>query len=250
MHAAPTLSIDLSKSWTNSSVVINQINATADVLGHEGLFWQESTKSILRFGGDSYKTDEKKESVFGLAVADTANGGGSWSLLHSSTDVMWQHVTWPINPSFASSPTVGFVLGGYAQVGSSTTNSALLGLTLVNTTDDTYTTSYDVGPFSADGGVYMGAAQFVPSFGTGQGVVIFLGGRVFGGNTLYPMSQLTIYDVASKKWYTQTAVGDVPKARKTMCITGALGTNTSTYEMYVTSTPAFNTTAASLTILN
>jgi hypothetical protein len=81
-----------------------------------------------------------------------------------------------------------------------------------------------------------GAGQFVPSFGK-EGVMVMIGGVVPTNSwdtsgALRSMTNITIFDPETGSWYSQTATGDVPMARKNMCVVGAQSNNGSTYEMY------------------
>ena len=76
--------------------------------------------------------------------------------------------------------------------------------------------------------------HFVSLFDTGRRLVIYLGGlKLEGREEVIPMSTINVYDIASKQWYMQIAGGDVLSGRTEFCVTGAQGTNISTYEMYV-----------------
>lgn len=77
----------------------------------------------------------------------------------------------------------------------------------------------------------------MPGFGSGEGIVVLLGGIVFETQTMRSMAEIVVFDPATQQWYSQTATGDIPDVRRKICITGAQGTNTSTYEMYVRKTP-------------
>lgn len=46
------------------------------------------------------------------------------------------------------------------------------------------------------------------------------------------MSVITMYDIASGTWYTQTATGDIPPPRSEFCAVGAAGNNGSSFELY------------------
>lgn len=91
------------------------------------------------------------------------------------------------------------------------------------------------GAYSSSGMSTDGAAQFVPSFGKAE-ILVLLGGNAplssfDTGYELRPASNVTIYDPSSMLWYSQTATGDVPSTRSDMCIVGAQSTNLSTFEM-------------------
>lgn len=117
----------------------------------------------------------------------------------------------------------------------------LLEMTVVNTTTNTFERDTNIGTFSKTGGVDQADGHYVPSFG---GLVVFLGGIAYGtdvvGASLRSMSEINVYDPKTKKWFIQNASGDIPSGRKNFCITGAQGTNSSTYEMYVEPSPFSN----------
>lgn len=228
--------------------MVNQINKPLDIAAaaHPGLFWQESTHSILVFGANPYDTKSNFAIIWGLDVGSKADGDGSWSNIHTTTDSIWQSVTWPRSSSFAYTPTGGYALGGHTAAAGSSDTTMLLEMTVVNTTANTFEREADVGTFSTTGGVDQADGHYVPSFG---GLVVFLGGMAYGtgatGSSLRSMSEINVYDPKTKKWYIQSATGDIPAARKNFCITGAQGTNSSTYEMYVDLSPFFDTSLTS-----
>ncbi|CZT45257.1 uncharacterized protein RSE6_05552 [Rhynchosporium secalis] len=233
----PTRSIDLSKSWTTSSVVINQINRTGinaceRTIAKPGLFWQESTRSIIVFGGDTSNAGSKK-AVCGLKVRETL-GGESWYSVYGTNNPLWKTITWPRHPSFAYGPTESYALGGFTTTADSNVGSMLMSMTVMNKTTNLFEGQSDVGEFSQTGGVNQGEGHFIPSFG---GLVVFIGGVAYSngaiGSSLRSMSKIDIYNPSTQKWYSQSASGDVPSGRKTFCMTGAQGTNHSTYEIFV-----------------
>ena len=238
--AAPTLSIDLSNSWTTSSVAINQISKPPGISGktntyrHPGLFWQDSTKSIVVYGGDDYSgksSFDEPYTIWSFTPSSPSNGDGKWS----PTTGRLNDIIWPHNPSSVDTPNGGIVVGGYSVL--SGIALPLLNMTIVGKSNS-YTGSPDIGPF-VKGGVHYGSAHFVPSFGTGEGMIIYIGGATVPGagrrredsRVMLSMSTINMYDIASKQWYTQTAGGDIPSGRLLSCISGAQGANTSTYEM-------------------
>ncbi|KAL2066756.1 hypothetical protein VTL71DRAFT_2828 [Oculimacula yallundae] len=233
----PTRSIDLSKSWTTSSVVINQIDKSTTsacnrTISHPGLFWQESTRSILVFGGDT-TTSGTVKTACALTLGDSL-GSESWVQVYNSSDSIWKTITWPRQPSFAYSPTASYALGGFTKAAGDTTASMLMSMAVMNKTTGSFQAQSEVGEFSTTGGVNQGEGHFVPSFG---GLVIFIGGVAYSdavvGASLRSMSKIDIYNPSTQKWYTQSASGDVPSGRKNFCMTGAQGKNQSTYEIFV-----------------
>ena len=94
-----------------------------------------------------------------------------------------------------------------------------------------------------NGAVLGGRMQYIPTFGK-EGVLIALGGeprfptaRDLGPK--YPMSAVMIYDVATSRWFKQTATGahedQVPDQRLSFCMTGAQSNtdNSTSFELYV-----------------
>ncbi|KAF2188975.1 hypothetical protein K469DRAFT_684242 [Zopfia rhizophila CBS 207.26] len=48
-----------------------------------------------------------------------------------------------------------------------------------------------------------------------------------------PMSEIKLYDIANAKWYTQTATGDVPDARRRFCAGSTWAKDRSSYNVYL-----------------
>jgi hypothetical protein len=234
----PTLSIDLSRSWSTSSIIINAFNKPPGLgnFKHEALWWIPDISSFVVFGGTPYTTITDPYTTITNSVwslTPDGNGAGTWSEEIFPRD-FWQSVTWPCYGSIAASSTTGYILGGYAQYGN--TLGAITGMFALDLEDLGISTNIttDV-QYSSSGMSTDGAAQFVPFFGR-AGILVLLGGNAplssFDTNSLLkPMSNITIYDPSSKLWYSQTATGDVPASRRDVCIVGAQSTNSSTFEM-------------------
>ncbi len=80
-----------------------------------------------------------------------------------------------------------------------------------------------------------GVLLYVPA--GDSGLLVYFGGVTtsFTNNTMIPvpMSSINIYDIRSSKWYTQTAGGTVPWARRRFCAGAAWAPDKSSYNMYV-----------------
>jgi hypothetical protein len=95
-----------------------------------------------------------------------------------------------------------------------------------------------VGLYSESGMALAGSSQFIPLFGK-AGLIVMIGGAVptsswdtgGTGGPLRSMSNITIFDPYYQEWYSQTATGDVPAARRNFCLVGAMSINETTYEM-------------------
>lgn len=96
-------------------------------------------------------------------------------------------------------------------------------------------------------------AAFVPNFGD-QGFIVTVGGEspeteesfYEEGKFMTDMSTITLYDIASGAWYTQTATGDIPPPRSEFCAVGATSTDGSTFEMYAPHRSALRTQATDI----
>jgi len=227
---APTLSIDLSTSWNTSSVVVHQISKPLEIFGkasyrRPGLFRQNSTNSVVVYSGDDYSGNssfEKPYTIWRFTPSTPADGDGIWGPTIGRLD----NIVWPHHPTIADTPSGGFVVGGYSYTPK--TSNVLRNMTIVGKRN-TYTGSPNIGPFSAKG-LKKGSAHFVPNFGTGEGMIIYIGGANMDG-TPFPMSLIHMYDIASKEWYSQPATGDIPKDRVASCVTGGQDFKTNSYEM-------------------
>ena len=229
---APTLSIDLSKSWTTSSVVINEISKPAEMLGRASyrdpaLYWHDSAKSLLLFGGDDYADQTPYEDPRSLWSFTPDNGDGSWAI----TTLQSKDFRWTRRPAGANTLSGGVVVGGFNS--NFAPQTIFSNMTIIGNTGS-ITRNLDIGPFEMGGAAYV-KAQFIPNFGTGQGIIVYIGGLSQPGGadtkSLYPMSSIQMYDIGSKQWYTQTAGGDVPSGRWFHCMTGAQATGNRSYEM-------------------
>ncbi|CZT06570.1 uncharacterized protein RCO7_04319 [Rhynchosporium graminicola] len=193
--------------------------------------------SLYIEGGEYYITGAASYAdilyLCGLKVRETL-GGESWYSVYGTNNPLWKTITWPRHPSFAYGPTESYALGGFTTTADSNVGSMLMSMTVMNKTTNLFEEQSDVGEFSQTGGVNQGEGHFIPSFG---GLVVFIGGVAYSngaiGSSLRSMSKIDIYNPSTQKWYSQSASGDVPSGRKTFCMTGAQGTNHSTYEIFV-----------------
>jgi hypothetical protein len=87
------------------------------------------------------------------------------------------------------------------------------------------------------GTAQRGQMVHVPVYGDMQhGLLVMLGGysspltKFVPGKGHLSFANITLYDPAARRWYWQTAQGDIPRSREEFCAAGALSTN-GTYEM-------------------
>ena len=120
------------------------------------------------------------------------------------------------------------------------------GLVAYNTTANTWSNDSSTG-ISPFGTSINGGLQFIPQFGTQagtDGLLIALGGEFSGpevwsetGSNFMSFSNISIYDIASKSWFWQTATGnagptDIPPQGSRFCITGTKSPQ-GTFEIFI-----------------
>jgi hypothetical protein len=80
-----------------------------------------------------------------------------------------------------------------------------------------------------------GVMVYIPA--SNDGLLIYFGGITtpYENTTMVPldMSIIYVYDIQSSRWYTQTATGGVPLARRRFCAGAAWAADKSSYNMYV-----------------
>lgn len=165
-------------------------------------------KAHANFGNDAGVGFAFTRKTFGLtAVSDKAyyNLGGVGT---SQTD-----------PQFEGLPE-----------GQMFTESGLLEYDFENRTWTNHTTTFNR---------VNGEAQFVPMFGD-EGIIAFIGGDEPIGSpyptyasSLVDMTTITIYDIASKKYYDQPTTGAKPSNRALFCSAGVAGPGNKTFDMCV-----------------
>ncbi|KAE8450750.1 hypothetical protein EG329_005663 [Mollisiaceae sp. DMI_Dod_QoI] len=241
-----TLSIDLSTSWTNSSVVINS-NSKPDGVPNldDGSLWYDAKNNVLYagFSGAAPRFNAPSPYPLGLwSFAPDGQGGGTWSAASTETSQLKNSFTRPYQGLSTWGGEGAITIGGYI---SSLTSPATSNLTVFKPVPGVVSFNMTTGRFansSASGYNFNGTAErgvlhYVPSFGP-EGIYILLGGDISGldrysaGEDKVSFANLTIYDPASGNFYNQTATGNIPQGRIEFCATGINSTN-QTYEIFI-----------------
>ncbi|KAL8997794.1 MAG: hypothetical protein Q9169_003043 [Polycauliona sp. 2 TL-2023] len=84
--------------------------------------------------------------------------------------------------------------------------------------------------FNANGTGVSGHMHFVPAFGP-DGLLMILGGNN-NSDHQYSFDAITLYDTATRRWFNQTTVGNVPKGRQDFCVAGVSSAE-GTYEIFL-----------------
>ena len=225
-----TLSIDLSQSWTVSTVgaLLTPKTSGMTLVRRPYMWYDPVSNFVYERGGWAY--NENSYSVW--SFQPDGHGGLNWSVAQDNS--VAQQYTPTVFSAFTASNANSTSLGGVVSGEGNTTVGGLL--------------TYDFGTSSWSNSSSAGAAQstysvqaeavFMPNFGK-AGVLAFLGGDSPPNQTYYyeqgsaltDMSNITIYDPDSQTWYHQTATGSVPPPRSEFCAVGSAPTDNGTYEM-------------------
>ncbi|MCJ1462072.1 hypothetical protein MMC07_000672 [Pseudocyphellaria aurata] len=213
-----TLSIDLSKSWTTSSVELNTIEKPTSfaTLRKSSLWLDSALNQIYSFGGEPYQIGTEL-SFWTLSI--DGRGGGTWAKETPSESSGFSTLTRPAYGLDAFSSTAGYVLGGIATRRTSPETKylsrsllSLAGMTRYTFADQNWSNISSSGYSPSTWGA-SGAAHFVPSFGQ-AGILVFLGG-----------------DAPTEQEYNE--YGDVPDRRMRFCVNGAQETESGFYEIFL-----------------
>ncbi|KAH0536099.1 hypothetical protein FGG08_007004 [Glutinoglossum americanum] len=196
IHLNSTLSIDLSNSWTTTSVTINSFGKPAGLKGTRdgALWWDRNSSRIISFGGEPFS----EIPLYVWALTPDGNGAGSWSELYGPDDSLWKTLVRPEYGLIAASPETGYFMGGMVTKWPEDLYWAIPGMITFDFASSRWTNLTSVGLYSASGMALGGSAQFVPPFGE-AGLIIMMGGVVPSsswdtGGSFRPMSNITIFD--------------------------------------------------------
>lgn len=234
-----TYGLDLSKNWSNSSLVLTRTQRPPNgmPLSGQALWFDEKRNMIYCFGGfRTFVGDPLDPTPFESMWAFTPDGRGSgnWKevLGPTGTNVFPSNIVRPYSGGFCNDESSGYYVGGYQSRLSTpsrkySTEIVSRGLLTVRF-DDLYIQNTSDGNYgrslSRENIAGSGKMVNIPTFGTG-GIIILLG----EGNLIQVISfnNITIYDKTEQKWHSQLASGAVPEPRSDFCIVGILGTATS-----------------------
>jgi hypothetical protein len=235
-----TLSIDLSRSWTTESVVINE-TPKSDGIGSWSYqhSWSDEEDGAFYTWGDGamYIPDiETPPPTLWKFTAQGTNGSGTWSEVDiaSEGDGIQSHTLDRRNGVTVSTPGVGFVFGGFSILdGSSNMSTGYSSFDYAAREWREHSDQED--SFSETGTMSTGAAVFVPVFGS-DGLVFVLGGAEWLGQGVghgnIDFERVRFLDPVSKRWFSQDTTGDIPTPRARHCAVGVSGAD-GTYDMSV-----------------
>ncbi|MCJ1465552.1 hypothetical protein MMC07_004170 [Pseudocyphellaria aurata] len=245
-YSTTILSIDLSQTWSNSTVTIHSTYKPTGVpnLTHSSLWYDEREDLLYSgFAGRAPTFGDRpwpSNSSLWSFKPDGA-GSGSWDKVIDSDSLVWHSFTRPCQPMMAFGSGSAYVLGGFeswqtrSPWDDSFYNTALPGLVQFNLTTRTFSNS-TAGGYSFYGTAERGAMHYVSSFGP-DGLFVVMGGDDAwhpqpDGSSLIELETISIYDPSSRQWFNQTTTGNIPQRRKEFCLAG-IASNNGTYEIFM-----------------
>ncbi|KAK4452121.1 kelch repeat-containing protein [Podospora aff. communis PSN243] len=236
-----TLSISLKTSWTNTSVTFKQSAKTAPRMNQQAIFRDATASGFYIWGGATPYFAQPPPLEIWRFAAD-GDGGGVWAKEspRGGTVVELTRAVRTSQFSYTQSRDVAYFLGGYANAQTDTsvtgdTHLALPGLMAFNMSSGELTNSSSTG-LGRFGTLVGASAEYVP-FGP-AGVLLFLGGgetpiaTSYGAWTGMDFNSLSLYDIATGKWYSQPTTGSRPTRRERFCAVGVQGPN-KTFEIFL-----------------
>jgi hypothetical protein len=241
---ANTLVLDLSNTWRPGSAAFGRIlkPSRVPILNHGTMWYNKAENELLQgFGGVVSEWTNSAVASYGLSLwalklsasADSRNG--SWNEVLWAKHRAFAALTRPLSGLSAFAGDSAYVLGGCASGQDKTTaltdRTPLPGLVHYNMTIREFT-NMTATPYYGTGTAQRGQMVHVPLWGDLQHrLLIMLGGYSSGFTEFTPghghlsFDNITLYDPAARKWYWQTAQGDIPPPRDEFCAASAASTN-------------------------
>lgn len=209
----PQLYANLSKNATIPSV-------------HGGMLWADNVnKNFYLFGGEYQQTPPSELSLYSYDVINNF-----WSTPNDPPSSI-HGVSYGAGVS-VSELGAGYYYGGWISNSSMPgwTSSRMATTGLISYDMDSGQWNNITGPDTI--GRAEGAMVYVPV--SDGGMLVYLGGIQDPGNGSVvgqPMDEILVFDIASSRWYHQTATGTVPDMRAQFCAGVAWAPDHSSYNM-------------------
>ncbi|KAK0725070.1 hypothetical protein B0H67DRAFT_120924 [Lasiosphaeris hirsuta] len=239
--ANQTLSLDLSRPWTNTTTdLFHPIPrpAAKQGLDLETVWAAPDGSGYFAWGGAAAPTSPPAESPGPPLWKFTVDGGGggTWDAVATAQNFSARVRT----TAAAQSRGTGFALGGRLDGD----GRPVSGLVAFDMASKAWRNESAVAFAPPGGTVDGGSLTFVSGFG-GQGVLVPLGGYVPGAagpvdatdgvpDTGYLVfSNISVFDVATEKWFWQAASGEVPEPRQGGCAVGLREPGEKSFEIFL-----------------
>lgn len=240
-----TLSINISKSWSASTVEIRAIpRPNFSAITSEAVWGDTTGTAFYTYGGSTaYNTGNehiRKDGIWKFTADGT--GGGRWSLEGPSNPDTFQSLLFASGITYVSANGIGFSIGGWADgntdplsipggekgLGSQIQVPGMVSYDMKRREWKNHTT---IGMLdSTQQSLRDGRALHVPTFGP-NGLVFVLGGNTGGSmGPVLSFANVNFFDPSTDRWYWQTTTGVAPTGRVSYCAVGTKSTGGS-YEM-------------------
>ncbi|EKG10828.1 Galactose oxidase/kelch beta-propeller [Macrophomina phaseolina MS6] len=222
---------DLDDAGSGMPQLHSDLNKSRDVPDLSGgVLWTDEVNKVLYLYGGEY-TGATPEAFTPWAYDILLN---QWNRTDVSAATGIQRVSYGAGVT-VNETGVGYYLGGWLNNqtvpgwgGKPMLTSNLIVYDFVN---DAWTNN--TGPDNTGRG--EGVMVYLPA--SDKGLLIYFGGVIdpFANGTAVgdAMSNIYVYDIASTKWYKQTATGDVPDMRRKFCGGATWAQDQSSYNIYI-----------------
>lgn len=200
------------------------------------LFYDKARKKISQYGGWPYETTAFPSELWSFPAGSSAVDFKNET--SPSTDGLSSSSPGPFAAAVAYTDSMFYSLGGNIVAPNALPDMTVLsGLVTRDFSAESWSNSTvnipDQSKFRT-----QARAVFVPNFG-GKGFFVVVGGEApptqdssyETGTAMVDMSVITLYDIETGTWYTQTATGDIPPPRSEFCAVGSASSNGQYFEM-------------------
>lgn len=228
------LSIDLSLSWTNSTVRIQSTAKPSNCPSLNGpSLWYNQEESVFYtgFAGwlPNFRNDDATMDPSIWTFEPDGTGSGAWNEIISSGASALRSLNRPEQAYQAFGGDSAWVLGGFDQYdpGQYPYTASMVHFNMSSRTFANLSTPTSL---ANSGAMDNGAMHYVPSFGP-QGLFVVLGGdTIQKPEGLISFDTVAVFDPVKQEWWNQTTTGSPPTSRIEFCTAGINSTN-GTYEM-------------------
>jgi hypothetical protein len=241
-----TISIDLSKSWTNSDVVQQVIKRPWASKSNQVL-WTDHEKGVFYVWAGKWPNGKNMVENELWKFTPDGKGGGSWATDAPENPDVFGSLHQGEYMVYANNKNTGYAIGGIASGWTEKYRAAtgtLPGMVTFDMNTKTWTNDSDTATLSPYEMIAAGGAHFASNLGP-NGLILALGGvahPVVGavdwpGADPIDWKNLVFFDPETKKKYTQTATGDIPSSPRTQFCTTGFENPDGGYEMSVPAHP-------------
>ncbi|KAK4239396.1 hypothetical protein C8A03DRAFT_43003 [Achaetomium macrosporum] len=226
-----TISIDISKSWTTSDVVLRTIDRPWSSKINQ-VIWTNYDAAVFYvwagrwFGGNNMTANELWK------FTPDSSGGGSWALETPANPELLDGLEQAEYMVFANDNDTGFAIGGVANGWTRKgrlSDQAIPGMVaFAMKTKSWYNLIAGLSPILQADTLAAGAGHYIPNFGP-SGLIMALGGvshpvdAAVNWDTAraYDFRNLTFFDPQTRQTYWQRTTGDIPPSpRSQFCLAG------------------------------